>query len=638
MSETTFKITVLGRNDSKESFYLKHFVDMIYPTFRGLNDKLSARLDSIAAGQKIKIFWIDEDGDEISLASDEDLRIFVDNPVNALAPGKPLKLFVRTAEPLTVRFNIPEQTASDEKTQQQPQAKVTDQPRHENIVCDGCDGPVHAYRYKCLQCPDYDLCVTCESELKHSDHLMVRIPAAPKEPLPQKMDRVLNLGNIMSVAEEQIKKCSRDSDKWRRVQEKYEEKCKRRVEKHREKCERQEEKCKRKDERAEEKCHRGGSGRHHHRPSSASTTGPGCQRQNSFLYQAMDFLNYMMNPDNIMEHMPRDQWPASGETNEPTPAAENLSATTTTTPASPEKPKLEKAKEAKEVREKNANQPDTAQEAKERSNVEAEQASIGLENICQPIIANAVPLGVEANGIVTSVGPVKEVAPAEAVKQVEEKSLEQQLAEKLDQMEKKLEAEKKDRSTSPTISFASSEESLSVKDNEKEWTVLDREDDDDAEGATALNTGAIPKEPKQDKATSTDSESSSTTGSFKSAKPAPEKKTPPPEQTTPTAAPPTTIPMSFESLGRDLRAHIQQAAAQAQNIPQMFLPPGQYPHQTAAAPPVPPRVHHPKPHINHAVEAMIGMGFSNEGGWLTSLLESVDGQIPRALDLLQPHK
>jgi sequestosome 1 len=39
-----------------------------------------------------------------------------------------------------------------------------------------------------------------------------------------------------------------------------------------------------------------------------------------------------------------------------------------------------------------------------------------------------------------------------------------------------------------------------------------------------------------------------------------------------------------------------------------------------------------------AIRSMMAMGFNNEGGWLTRLLETVDGNIPRALEFLQPHK
>lgn len=45
-----------------------------------------------------------------------------------------------------------------------------------------------------------------------------------------------------------------------------------------------------------------------------------------------------------------------------------------------------------------------------------------------------------------------------------------------------------------------------------------------------------------------------------------------------------------------------------------------------------------EPHINHAINVMVNMGFSNEAGWLTQLVESVDGNIPKALDLMQPHQ
>ncbi|XP_072757315.1 sequestosome-1 isoform X2 [Anoplolepis gracilipes] len=57
-------------------------------------------------------------------------------------------------------------------------------------------------------------------------------------------------------------------------------------------------------------------------------------------------------------------------------------------------------------------------------------------------------------------------------------------------------------------------------------------------------------------------------------------------------------------------------------------------------PPLPKEVknefYHPNPKIQQAVTAMMAMGFSNEGGWLTHLLVSKDGDIGKALDVLHP--
>ena len=45
-----------------------------------------------------------------------------------------------------------------------------------------------------------------------------------------------------------------------------------------------------------------------------------------------------------------------------------------------------------------------------------------------------------------------------------------------------------------------------------------------------------------------------------------------------------------------------------------------------------------RPKVRVAIEAMENMGFSNEDGWLTNLLEKYDGDIGKVLDLLQPVK
>lgn len=74
-------------------------------------------------------------------------------------------------------------------------------PRHYGIVCDGCEQGISGVRYKCLTCPDYDLCsselylvcahedddmyIGCESQGVHTSHDM----AAIEQPQQQRCTR-----------------------------------------------------------------------------------------------------------------------------------------------------------------------------------------------------------------------------------------------------------------------------------------------------------------------------------------------------------------------------------------------------------------------------------------------------------------
>lgn len=46
---------------------------------------------------------------------------------------------------------------------------------HPGVVCDVCDKNIRGFRFKCMQCRDYDLCAECMTLGHHSQHYMVRM-------------------------------------------------------------------------------------------------------------------------------------------------------------------------------------------------------------------------------------------------------------------------------------------------------------------------------------------------------------------------------------------------------------------------------------------------------------------------------
>ena len=53
---------------------------------------------------------------------------------------------------------------------------------HPGVVCNVCDNTIIGTRFKCLTCPDYDLCSTCEVKGFHPEHDMLRIRTPKRHP------------------------------------------------------------------------------------------------------------------------------------------------------------------------------------------------------------------------------------------------------------------------------------------------------------------------------------------------------------------------------------------------------------------------------------------------------------------------
>lgn len=47
--------------------------------------------------------------------------------------------------------------------------------KHEGIKCQECTNPIVGTRYKCLECTDYNICLSCEGKLNHLEHPMLRL-------------------------------------------------------------------------------------------------------------------------------------------------------------------------------------------------------------------------------------------------------------------------------------------------------------------------------------------------------------------------------------------------------------------------------------------------------------------------------
>merc|ERR1712018_181655 len=127
--------------------YLKQKIAAIFPELRRSEPVLS---------------WVDEDGDEVVVTSDEELKV----ALTALT-GPVYKFRVRLMD--TKKDGNGSGKACPRSAQVHP-----------GVTCDGCEGPVLGPRYKCLTCPDYDLCGSCEARGLHVQHKMIRLAAPCK--------------------------------------------------------------------------------------------------------------------------------------------------------------------------------------------------------------------------------------------------------------------------------------------------------------------------------------------------------------------------------------------------------------------------------------------------------------------------
>ncbi|KAK3879280.1 hypothetical protein Pcinc_016140 [Petrolisthes cinctipes] len=119
--------------------------------------------------QDITVSWKDADGDTIVISSDDELmEAIADNMSKQNLNLLRISVTVNTqSRPASRNSNA----SGGNVTPGNQQGEV-----HPGITCDGCEGEVRGFRYRCVSCPDYDLCGACETRGLHPEHKMMRLP------------------------------------------------------------------------------------------------------------------------------------------------------------------------------------------------------------------------------------------------------------------------------------------------------------------------------------------------------------------------------------------------------------------------------------------------------------------------------
>jgi len=114
--------------------------------------------------QEFVLKWEDEDGDKVDITSQQEL-------VLALQEMKKICSVYKVHVQLLESPWWKQVQKNTEKTSLNSSGE-----EHPGIICCCCHQQVKGFRYKCVVCPNYDMCGSCEDKAMHPAHDMVRIP------------------------------------------------------------------------------------------------------------------------------------------------------------------------------------------------------------------------------------------------------------------------------------------------------------------------------------------------------------------------------------------------------------------------------------------------------------------------------
>merc|ERR1711976_1115150 len=188
MGEEEVRRFVIDKNVSTSYDYLVEKLKTMFPQLQGAVISLS---------------WTDSDGDNVTIASDDELIIALTEMTGPL-----YKINVSVKVPASVpHVDIDDQMAGDGEHGVHV---------HYGVTCDGCDKkPITGNRYKCVVCDDYDLCETCEAAGKHPGHNKMKI-IEPGYIFPQRLFKRMQL--LQNRASKKMRKEEREDEEAPRGQ------------------------------------------------------------------------------------------------------------------------------------------------------------------------------------------------------------------------------------------------------------------------------------------------------------------------------------------------------------------------------------------------------------------------------------
>merc|ERR1712088_37495 len=512
--------SVVDKEVSTSLVYIKEKLVNVFPV-------LAERIFSVS--------WTDEDGDVITIDTDEELILAL---TELAGPVYKLTATVRGAK----------------KVEQPQEPGVGANVTHHGVTCDGCDkAPIVGFRYKCVVCDDYDLCGSCEKAGKHPGHNMMRI-SSPEVIWPQRLFKRIH-----------------------KMQEKAEQ---------RSRC--RQEKQEKKEEVASNAtgagvppppppffgrgrgmfrgCGRGGMGGMGGMGMGGMGAGRGGMggRGGQWNWQWPGAAGAWAGPtfEAMMQGWMGEQpgqpgGAAPGAAGDHQEAHAQAQASASNAHAAAHSAAQAAAGDAHSAAHAAAQAAQAAEEAFTAAGMPEGSGEEYLQRVGNFVAAALDPLGIDVQvDVETPGGQRTTVKPSEA--------------------------EEKKKQDDPAGSEAAKERSASSSDDE-EWTVLaDKKSDAEAVEIPiqVLDKEVAPVYPTLPAAEGTNTPAASSTN--------------------------TNTPTETKDQG------------------------------AASAPPA--TAVHPDPRIQVALQAMMNMGFSNEGGWLANLLEAKDGDIGKVLDILQPVK